>query len=121
MTQSKNNYCLILAGGVGSRLWPASREICPKQYKDLSGTGYTLIQQTYQRFARFIAPENIYVSTQESYVPLLLEQLPQLQRHQILAALGMDICTAYEFGLKYVAAVTETVGQLGIVTVVPAA
>ena len=85
MTQSKNNYCLILAGGVGSRLWPASREICPKQYKDLSGTGYTLIQQTYQRFARFIAPENIYVSTQESYVPLLLEQLPQLQRHQILA------------------------------------
>ena len=85
MSQTANYFCLILAGGVGSRLWPVSREKCPKQYLDLIGTGRTLIQQTYDRFSTFIRPENIYVSTQESYLPLLHEQLPQLPRHQILS------------------------------------
>lgn len=85
MTLSNNNFCLILAGGVGSRLWPASREARPKQYMDFSGTGRTLIQQTYDRFRAFIPAENIYVSTQESYLPLLKEQLPELPREQVLA------------------------------------
>lgn len=85
MNKTTNNFCLILAGGVGSRLWPVSREKCPKQYLDLVGSGRTLIQQTYDRFATFIRPENIYVSTQESYLPLLHEQLPQLPRCQVLA------------------------------------
>ena len=52
---------------------------------DFEGAGRTLIQQTYDRFARFILPENIYVSTLESYVPLLQTQLPQLPREQILS------------------------------------
>lgn len=85
MNHKENNYCLILAGGVGSRLWPVSRESCPKQYMDLVGTGRTLIQQTYDRIAAFIRPENIYISTQESYLPLLHDQLPQVPRNQILA------------------------------------
>ena len=84
MSQTANNYCLILAGGVGSKLWPVSRENCPKQYLDLTGTGRTLIQQTYDRMAKFIDAENIYVSTLESYLPLLSEQLPQIPRQQIL-------------------------------------
>lgn len=82
---TKSFYCLILAGGVGSRLWPVSREQCPKQFIDFTGTGRTLIQQTYDRFARFIAPENIFISTQVHYLPLLQEQLPQVPRHQIFA------------------------------------
>jgi len=82
---TKNFYCLILAGGLGSRLWPVSRENTPKQYIDILGSGRTLIQQTYDRFARFIAPENIYVSAVVDNIPLLQEQLPQVQRHQILA------------------------------------
>ena len=85
MTPSENHYCLILAGGVGSRLWPASREKCPKQFLDFAGSGRTLIQQTYDRFARFIDPTHIFVSTQENYIPLLTQQLPQLPRHQVLA------------------------------------
>ena len=52
---------------------------------DFEGAGRTLIQQTYDRFARFILPEHIYVSTLEAYVPLLQAQLPQLPRQQILA------------------------------------
>ena len=82
---TKSFYCQILAGGMGSRLWPVSRENTPKQFIDISGSGRTLIQQTYDRFARFIAPENIYISTLEEYIPLLREQLPQVHRHQILA------------------------------------
>lgn len=85
MNHSDNNYCLILAGGVGSRLWPSSHELCPKQYMDFSGTGRTLIQQTYERFRAFIPADHIYVSTQESYLPMLHEQLPELPRNQVLA------------------------------------
>ena len=85
MNQYPNYYCLILAGGLGSRLWPASREHKPKQFLDFEGSGLTLLQQTYNRFAQFIDPENIFVSTQESYLGLVHEQLPQLTRQQILA------------------------------------
>lgn len=83
--QSDNNYCVILAGGVGSRLWPVSREHLPKQFLDLLGSGRTLIQQTYDRFARFIAHDHIFISTQERFLPLLQAQLPQLAHAQILA------------------------------------
>lgn len=85
MIQSTKNYCVILAGGVGSRLWPVSREQHPKQFLDLLGSGCTLIQQTYDRIARFIQPDHIFVSTQERYLHFLKEQLPQLPRTQILA------------------------------------
>ena len=85
MTPSEQNYCLILAGGVGSRLWPTSREHLPKQFIDLGGTGRTLIQLTYDRFARFIDPAHIFVSTQAGYVDILRRQLPELPREQILA------------------------------------
>ena len=85
VNSSEKNYCLILAGGLGSRLWPASREKCPKQFLDFEGTGRTLIQQTFDRFVRFIRPENIFISTQENYLALLEQQLPEVKREQILA------------------------------------
>ncbi len=85
LNSTEKNYCLILAGGLGSRLWPASREKCPKQFLDFDGSGRTLIQQTYERFVRFIRPEHIFISTQENYLPILKEQLPQVPREQILA------------------------------------
>ena len=85
MSHSDNNFCLILAGGLGSRLWPASREQRPKQYIDFAGIGRTLLQMAYDRFAAFLPEDHIYVSTQESYLPLLREQLPQLPMSQVLA------------------------------------
>lgn len=77
-------YCVILAGGIGSRLWPVSRHNKPKQFLDLFGTGRTLLQQTYDRFAKIITPENIYVSTNMHYKELVCEQLPELKPNQIL-------------------------------------
>ncbi len=85
MPDSTHNYCLILAGGVGSRLWPTSRACRPKQFIDLAGTGETLLQQTYHRFASFLPESHIYVSTQVAYLPLLHEQLPGLPEANVLA------------------------------------
>ena len=79
-----NNYCLILAGGNGSRLWPVSRTTRPKQFLDILGTGRTMLQQTYERVAQFIQPDHIYISTNVEYLPLIYEQLPQVSDVQIL-------------------------------------
>lgn len=79
-----NNYCIIMAGGVGSRFWPLSRKAKPKQFLDILGTGTTLIQQTFERFSRFIPSENILVVTSVRYKDLVLQQLPELNESQVL-------------------------------------
>ncbi len=73
-----------MAGGVGSRLWPVSTKDRPKQFLDLFGVGRTLLQQTYDRFAQFIDPSHIYISTHVDYLPLVYEQLPQVDDAHIL-------------------------------------
>jgi len=83
--EAKNNYCIILAGGVGKRLWPYSRREKPKQFLDFFGTGRTLLQHTYDRMAGFIPQENIFVSTFSDYLDLVREQLPQVDESRILA------------------------------------
>ena len=80
----KSNYCIIMAGGVGTRFWPMSRTVRPKQFIDILGTGSTLIQQTYQRFMGICPPENVFVVTHELYKDLVLEQLPDLTEEQVL-------------------------------------
>lgn len=83
--KNKHNYCVILAGGVGKRLWPCSTRKRPKQFLDFFGTGHTLLQQTYERVSRFIISKNIYVSTFSDYAGMVAEQLPRLPRQNILA------------------------------------
>jgi len=73
-----------MAGGVGSRFWPVSRTEFPKQFIDFFGIGKTLIQSTYERFLNICLPENIFIVTNEIYVPLIKEQLPELSENQIL-------------------------------------
>lgn len=85
MKESSNNYCVILAGGKGRRLWPCSREEYPKQFIDFFGSGRTQLQQTYDRFAKIVPPENIFVNTNEAYADLVREQLPELGDIQLLA------------------------------------
>jgi len=74
-----------MAGGIGSRFWPMSRTSQPKQFLDILGTGETLLQQTFRRFERTIPRENIFIVTNESYCPLVTEQLPFLNANQIIA------------------------------------
>lgn len=81
---NKNNYCVIMAGGIGSRFWPQSRVKYPKQFIDFFGMGKSLLQQTYERFATIVPPENIIVSTHLDYSDLVAEQLPNLACEQIL-------------------------------------
>lgn len=84
MFENANNYCLILAGGKGRRLWPCSRQDSPKQFVDFFSTGRTLLQQTYDRMAAFIPAENILVSTNKAFAAIVEEQLPQIPETNIL-------------------------------------
>ena len=78
MTTENKNYCVMLAGGMGRRLWPVSRERLPKQFIDFFGVGRTQLQQTFDRFARLLPANHIFVSTNEDYAALIREQLPEL-------------------------------------------
>lgn len=82
--ESPNNYCVILAGGKGQRLWPASTEDEPKQFIDIFGLGRTQLQQTYDRFRLMLPSSNIYVCTMTSFRDMVEEQLPELPKENIL-------------------------------------
>ena len=73
-----------MAGGIGSRFWPLSRNANPKQFLDILGTGKTLIRQTYERFLKVCPPENIFVVTNDSYMDLVMKQIPELSPDQVL-------------------------------------
>jgi len=81
---NKHNYVVIMAGGIGSRFWPMSRQNYPKQFLDILNTGKTLIQWTFDRFASFIPKENIYVVTSNEYRDIVHKQLPQMPQENIL-------------------------------------
>ncbi|MBK6829750.1 MAG: NTP transferase domain-containing protein [Flavobacteriales bacterium] len=82
--KNEHTWCVIMAGGVGSRFWPMSRSAYPKQFLDFLGLGRTLIQQTYDRFLPICPPQNILVVTNAQYAPIVKEQLPALEDWQIL-------------------------------------
>ena len=81
----KNNYCIIMAGGIGSRFWPMSRNNFPKQFIDILGNGKTLIRQTYERFLSICPAENIFIVTNEQYLEHVYQQIPELPKNQVLA------------------------------------
>lgn len=93
-----NRYCIIMAGGVGTRFWPMSRTSHPKQFIDVLGTGHTLLQSTFVRSLRICPAKNIFVVTNESYKSLVMEQLPELPEENILcepARKNTAPCVAY--------------------------
>lgn len=95
---NNNTYVAIMAGGIGSRFWPASRTTKPKQFLDILGTGKTLIRSTFERFLKLCPAENIYILTNKDYIELVKEQLPELSYDQILgepARKNTAPCIAY--------------------------
>ena len=80
----ENNYCIIMAGGVGSRFWPFSRNDRPKQFLDFFGTGRSLLKLTFDRLNRLVPAQNILIVSNVIYKDLILEQLPEIKENQVL-------------------------------------
>jgi mannose-1-phosphate guanylyltransferase len=82
---NKNLYVVLMAGGVGTRFWPYSRNSHPKQFLDVLGIGKTLLQSTYDRFLPLCPRENILVVTHEEHLELTRKQIPEMEVQKILA------------------------------------
>ena len=80
-----DTHVVIMAGGIGSRLWPLSTPGHPKQFIDILGVGRSLLQLTVERFLPVCDPDKFWVVTSEKYVDLVREQLPAIPQEQILA------------------------------------
>ncbi len=79
-----NYYAVIMAGGIGSRFWPVSTKQYPKQFHDMLGTGDSLIQKTFSRINELIPSSNILIATNKDYEDLVLNQLPEVNKNQVL-------------------------------------
>lgn len=69
-----------MAGGRGERFWPKSRRNLPKQFLSLTDDGKTMIQLTVERILPLVDIEDIYISTNKDYEPLVLKQLPNIPK-----------------------------------------
>ena len=81
---TEHEYCVILAGGIGSRFWPISNEAKPKQFHSIHAGGASFLQETYSRMARSFAPGNIYIASLARYSELILEQLPGVKAENLI-------------------------------------
>lgn len=94
----KNHYCIIMAGGIGSRFWPVSRNAKPKQFLDIMGSGKSFLRETFDRFAKIIPAENILIVTSAQYKEMVMQQLPDvLEEHVLLEPFRRNTapCIAY--------------------------
>lgn len=73
-----------MAGGIGSRFWPMSTPQCPKQFLDITGSGRTMIQQTFERYDGIIDIDHVWVVTSKNYKDLVLEQLQGINPQHVL-------------------------------------
>lgn len=79
-------YALIMAGGSGTRLWPSSREACPKQLLGLLSER-TMLQEACQRIAPLVPDDKIFVVTSEAYTDVVRQQIPQVPAANIIGEL----------------------------------
>ena len=87
-------HALIMAGGSGTRLWPLSRRLRPKQLLRLFD-GASLLQHAWRRLQGVFPPENIWVITSAAYLDAVAEELPDIPRHQIIGEpIGRDTANA---------------------------
>lgn len=111
-----NNYCVLLAGGVGSRFWPYSRKSKPKQFLDFFGTGESLLQMTYRRYRTFFDADKIFVVTNQLYRDIVVEQLPELSTTSLLLEpIQRNTSAAIAYASKHIASLCKD----AILTVVP--
>ncbi|MDO8650550.1 MAG: sugar phosphate nucleotidyltransferase [Candidatus Berkelbacteria bacterium] len=77
-------HAVILAGGVGTRLWPFSRRNSPKQFQSFLGKK-TLLQQTCERAAKLVGEKNVWLVTIADHTAQAQSQLPNLEPEQIIS------------------------------------
>ena len=81
----KNYYAVIMAGGIGSRFWPYSRNQYPKQFLDILGMNKSLLQMTYERLNSFFETDNIIIVSHIDYVDLVNKQIPGLSANNLIS------------------------------------
>lgn len=101
---NNNTYCIIMAGGFGSRFWPICKDDSPKQFIDILGTGQSMLQTTFERFACICPRENIIIVTNRGYVDRVREQIDGLLPYQVLGEptrRNTAPCVAYAASVIY--------------------
>lgn len=104
MKLNPNNFCIIMAGGFGSRFWPICSFSQPKQFIDLLGTGVSMIQETFRRFEAICPRENIIIVTLADHEDMVREQIPDLLDYQVLCEpfrRNTAPCVAYAAAIIY--------------------
>ncbi len=94
----QHQYITIMAGGIGSRFWPASTAEKPKQFLDILGVGKSLLRMTYERARQLVDADHILVMTNKRYKNLVSEQIPEIPIANILCEPSMNNtapCIAY--------------------------
>ncbi|MEP7195816.1 MAG: mannose-1-phosphate guanylyltransferase [Saprospiraceae bacterium] len=81
----KEYYAVIMAGGIGSRFWPYSRNNNPKQFLDILGTNKSLLQMTYDRLAGLFDLDNILIVSHMDYIDLVYKQLPNFPLKNLIS------------------------------------
>src|SRR5437763_15154586 len=116
MSNSKDRFVIIMAGGKGERFWPVSRERTPKQLLTLFGNR-SFLQQAVDRVLPLVPIKNILVITNEAQAPEVRKQLPKLPKQNVIAEpIGRDTCAAVTLGAGLVGARSTT----GVMAVHPA-
>lgn len=109
-------YAIIMAGGVGSRFWPRSRERSPKQLLEIVGTD-TMIQSTFKRINRLVPTNNTFVVTNKLHQEEIFSQLPEIPRDKILVEpVGRNTAPCVGLAALWVQAIDPE----GILVVLPA-
>lgn len=81
---TEHNYCVILAGGIGTRFWPVSKEYKPKQFQRVWKSNDSFLQMTFKRMKRIFPASHIFVATLARYKDLVTAQLPDLPEENII-------------------------------------
>jgi len=96
-----SKYAIVLAGGLGIKFWPKSRENCPKQFIHLFGDG-TFVQNTYKRLNKYFSKDNIFFVCPKEFKNLLIEQLPDVNDENIvIEPFGRNTAPATALALEY--------------------
>lgn len=112
-----HRYCVILAGGIGSRFWPLSREYKPKQFLRVWNQEKSFIRYTFERMARTIPVQNIYVATLGAYKEMVIEHLPELpEKNIVLEPYGRNTAPT----IAYTAHLLRDIDPEAVMVAVPA-